>query len=407
VGQFLGGRGRVMVPGPPVLPPVPGVAGPQSTASRIPSAKRGGEAEGSAERSSSSGGGAAVRAGSSGGRASPGGRGQWGKERESSGRHTFVFEGDGAMSHRQFLAACEREAANQLGLLTLASEKAQKALDFGRANPKCGTSSRTSSTETATEGSGLEVFDGRLLGCTVDRYVKRMLKYADCSACNLVIGFLYLERIKREYPDLQLTPYNLQRLLLCACMVACKMFDDIYYSNRHWAELGEIEVAEMNNLELKFLGHLNFNCQVQTDEYYKFTSSLQRTSRLLSAPQDTLAPAHTAHVKQMSFSASHSSGSWSRASSRASPRGPASSSGAASPPHSYSSSIHSNTRSSLTSETRQAGRGSLSSQSEGPRLRVSSNFSDSGGVMQRSFDKKSTFDRPYLKGMSCFGLTKV
>lgn len=38
-----------------------------------------------------------------------------------------------------------------------------------------------------------------------------------------------------------------------AVMTAAKMFDDFYYSNQHWAEVGGISVTEMNNIELEFL----------------------------------------------------------------------------------------------------------------------------------------------------------
>lgn len=47
-------------------------------------------------------------------------------------------------------------------------------------------------------------------------FVKRIVKYAECSPCCLVIGVLYLERLKGRHKTLCLTSNNFQRLFLVA-----------------------------------------------------------------------------------------------------------------------------------------------------------------------------------------------
>ena len=51
-------------------------------------------------------------------------------------------------------------------------------------------------------------------------------------------------------------------------MIASKFLDDFYYSNKHWGEIGGIETAEINYLELEFLFRITFTCTIsehQTD----------------------------------------------------------------------------------------------------------------------------------------------
>jgi len=236
-----------------------------------------------------------------------------------AGRHTQPFDGQGNLTHQEFLVLCQADAENHRGALQLVVEKAQEALNFY--SEKAGQDYRDKSQRSsmpaaeAGEGMGLDVFEGRRLGCSVKRYVKRILKYGRGSVCNLVIAFLFLERIKRLYDHMELTPHNLQRLLLTASMVACKMYDDVYYSNKHWAEIGELTSNEMQNLELKFLGLLNFNCRVQPEEYQQFVASLHNHPRLLAAPHEILRPLPSVHSRMLSVSMSHCSPSASAASS--------------------------------------------------------------------------------------------
>jgi hypothetical protein len=50
-------------------------------------------------------------------------------------------------------------------------------------------------------------------------------------------------------------------------MEAAKFLDDFYFSNKHWAEVGGISTEEINSLELEFLFLLEFDVNVQRDEY--------------------------------------------------------------------------------------------------------------------------------------------
>ena len=43
---------------------------------------------------------------------------------------------------------------------------------------------------------------------------------------------------------------NIHRLVITAVMLAVKFFDDIYYSNAHYAKVGGVQLKEINDLEV-------------------------------------------------------------------------------------------------------------------------------------------------------------
>eukprot|EP00961_Rhodomonas_salina_P250977 3393026-Rhodomonas_salina.1 len=102
-------------------------------------------------------------------------------------------------------------------------------------------------------------FEGEEAPIDAASFVRRILKHGNCSPCCIVVGILYLERMKRIFPSVCLTSRNFQRLLLTACMTAAKFLDDSYYSNKRWADVGGLDTKELNRLELEFLFRIGFS----------------------------------------------------------------------------------------------------------------------------------------------------
>ena len=119
-------------------------------------------------------------------------------------------------------------------------------------------------------------------------YISRIMKYSACSPCNLVVALIYLGRLERAVRTdmlagdsdlrgadrLQLTTTNVQRLLLTAVMLACKFFDEPVVRNKQWGLIGDLKVAEMNELELDMLWALKFSLHVTRDEYDRWCKLL-------------------------------------------------------------------------------------------------------------------------------------
>ena len=122
------------------------------------------------------------------------------------------------------------------------------------------------------------LFEGTKIPLSPSEYVKRILKYTRCSPCNLIVGLVYLQRLKDLDADgkrTRLTSYNIQRLLLTALMLASKFLDEPHCSNKQWALVGDLSVKEMNSLELEMLWLLKFSLNVSREEYDECFQALE------------------------------------------------------------------------------------------------------------------------------------
>jgi hypothetical protein len=128
---------------------------------------------------------------------------------------------------------------------------------------------------------------GKACPLTASAYLKRIMKYGGCSPCCVVVGLMYLQRLKQRMPTVCLTSGNMQRLLLTSVMVAAKFLDDLYYSNKHWAQIGGLNLQELNTLELKLLFQLSFAVGVTREEYQEYLDALGGSAPSPAKPSST------------------------------------------------------------------------------------------------------------------------
>ncbi|XP_030511967.1 cyclin-U4-1 [Rhodamnia argentea] len=111
---------------------------------------------------------------------------------------------------------------------------------------------------------------------SIQSYLERIFKYANCSPSCFVVAYVYLERFAQQQPALPINSLNVHRLLITSVMVAAKFLDDIYYNNAYYAKVGGISTVEMNFLEVDFLFGLGFNLNVTPTAFHTYCSYLQR-----------------------------------------------------------------------------------------------------------------------------------
>lgn len=88
-------------------------------------------------------------------------------------------------------------------------------------------------------------------------------RYSQASTQAYATGAVILQRLCSSTPaPLFLHSRSFQRLLIVAFMLAAKLYDDIYLSNKVWAKIGGISVSEINDLELVFLKALGWSAAV-------------------------------------------------------------------------------------------------------------------------------------------------
>jgi len=143
----------------------------------------------------------------------------------------------------------------------------------------------------------LPEFEAGRCHLSASAYLKRIMKYGGCSDCCVVVGLLYLQRLKQRVSTLRLTSNNMQRLLLTSVMVASKFLDDEYNSNKHWAQIGGLSLQELNMLEIRMLFHMSFRLQVTRKEYEEYQQALGY-GRFCVEPGDVVVTANQHFVSE-------------------------------------------------------------------------------------------------------------
>ncbi|KAJ4462760.1 putative cyclin-dependent protein [Paratrimastix pyriformis] len=112
---------------------------------------------------------------------------------------------------------------------------------------------------------------------SIEEYLGRLLKYMACSEACTILALIYIDRvIQFNNQSFVLTSLNIHRLLITSMVVAAKFFDDRYYTNLYYAQVGGISVAELNTMELDFLFLINFSLHVSEDHYRRYFSELKK-----------------------------------------------------------------------------------------------------------------------------------
>ncbi|XP_043725423.1 cyclin-U4-1-like [Telopea speciosissima] len=119
---------------------------------------------------------------------------------------------------------------------------------------------------------------------SLQSYLERIFKYANCSPSCFVIAYVYLDRFGQRQPLVPINSFNVHRLHITSVMVAAKFMDDMYYNNAYYAKVGGISITEMNFLEVDFLFGLSFHLNVTPITFHTYCSYLQREMILLEPP---------------------------------------------------------------------------------------------------------------------------
>ncbi|PFH36868.1 hypothetical protein BESB_050600 [Besnoitia besnoiti] len=105
---------------------------------------------------------------------------------------------------------------------------------------------------------------------SIHDYLDRIAKYFGCSNECFVLSLVYIDRIIKLHRDFNVSILNIHRLLITSVMLAAKFFDDVYYSNKHYARVGGVRTREMNLLETQFLTLINYHLYVSPQEYDQY-----------------------------------------------------------------------------------------------------------------------------------------
>ncbi|GJZ62712.1 cyclin-like protein [Tanacetum coccineum] len=90
----------------------------------------------------------------------------------------------------------------------------------------------------------LSVFNGLIRpNISVQSYLERIFKYANCSLSCYVVAYVYLDRFVKKQPYLPINSFNVHRLLVTSVLTSIKFMDDmclmdisspLIWSRRSW-----------------------------------------------------------------------------------------------------------------------------------------------------------------------------
>lgn len=102
-----------------------------------------------------------------------------------------------------------------------------------------------------------------------------MIKYMNASPSTFIYSLILIDRAQENHPDFILNSKNVHRLLLTANVISAKYQDDFFYKNSYYANVGGVNVALLNTLELEFLAMIGFNCHVEEGTFLAYVERLE------------------------------------------------------------------------------------------------------------------------------------
>lgn len=92
------------------------------------------------------------------------------------------------------------------------------------------------------------------------------------NVITLALAFIY--RLKKLNSSVKGKPGSEYRLLTVALMLANKFLDDHTYTNKTWAEVSGITVAEVHIMEVEFLSNMKYSLFISAEEWDKWQIQL-------------------------------------------------------------------------------------------------------------------------------------
>lgn len=125
-------------------------------------------------------------------------------------------------------------------------------------------------------GNRRNPFEGRRhLSINILDYVRRVLKYMNCSASCFVLAVMYIDRlIHKKGSSIVINSLTIHRLIIVSVVCSIKMWDDKFFPNSYYAKVGGLSISELNRLEAFFLFTLNFDMHIKPADFDQYLKTL-------------------------------------------------------------------------------------------------------------------------------------
>ncbi len=121
-----------------------------------------------------------------------------------------------------------------------------------------------------TNNKSIQFFSSKKIpSISIYDFLERIVKYSKIEKSTLVLIFIYIDQLC-DMNNVDLTFYNIHKLILSSLVIAAKYNEDKYLSNDFYAKLGGITKKEINILEYQFLSLINFSLYISDEIYHKY-----------------------------------------------------------------------------------------------------------------------------------------
>lgn len=110
-------------------------------------------------------------------------------------------------------------------------------------------------------------YSPRVPSVSLKHYIHRLHKFFHCSEECFILALIFLRRATKGSTSLVVCNRSVRRLLFATVMLAAKVHDDKSASNKYYAKVGGMPVAEVNKMELSMLQVLGWKTCVERSEY--------------------------------------------------------------------------------------------------------------------------------------------
>ena len=108
---------------------------------------------------------------------------------------------------------------------------------------------------------------------SVGDFIYRITYYSKIEDSTLISGLILLDRYCKKQKII-LTIFNVHRLISISIIVAIKLLEDKYFTNKYYSKICGIDLSLFNQLEYEFICGLNFNLYIEKNFYYKYQNLL-------------------------------------------------------------------------------------------------------------------------------------
>jgi hypothetical protein len=137
----------------------------------------------------------------------------------------------------------------------------------------------------ATDGPYSTGFDATAVpAVSLECYVDRLFKYAQCSPSCFVAALIYLDRLMSS-GLIPLTKLNVHKLMLVSLVTSVKVHEDVRMTNADFAYLGGTTSGELKRVEVLFLFVLKFDLYIEPQTFNHYNKRLSAFIGQISVPR--------------------------------------------------------------------------------------------------------------------------